>query len=134
MFTQDPSHSKSVPLISKEEGITEPTLYLWRKTALTQGRLLPNGDSTPEGWSSRDKFAAVVETAAMNEEQKAAYCRQRGLYPEQIASWRATCENANGWDEAQSKQLKESMKEAKKRSQELERKLHRKEKARGGYR
>jgi transposase-like protein len=124
-----PPHNKSVPEISKEEGIPEPTLYLWRKTARAQGRLLPNGATTPEGWTSADKFAAVVETTAMNEEEKATYCRQRGLYPEQIAAWRAACENANDWDEAQSKKLKESMKESKKRTQELERELHRKEKA-----
>ena len=124
-----PPHTKSVPEISKEEGIPEPTLYLWRRAARAQGRLLPHGDMTPAGWTSADKFAAVVETAAMNEAQKAAYCRQRGLFPEQIAVWRAACENANDWDEAQSKKLKETMKESKKRTQELERELHRKEKA-----
>lgn len=124
-----PPHNKSIPVISQEEGIPESTLYRWRTVARSRGRLLPNGDTTPNGWSSADKFAAVLETASMNEEQKASYCRQRGLYPEQIAAWRAACENANDWDEAQSKKLKESMKESKKRTQELERELHRKDRA-----
>jgi transposase-like protein len=124
-----PPNNKTIPEISLEEGIPEATLYLWRKAARAKGRLLPDGETTPSGWTSADKFAAVVETAAMNEEQKAAYCRQRGLYPEQIAMWRAACENANDWDEAQSRRQKESIRSAKKRTVELERELHRKEKA-----
>ncbi len=35
---------------------------------------MPNSDDTPEGWSSRDKFAAVMETAAMSEAEIAQYC------------------------------------------------------------
>ena len=32
------------------------------------------------GWTSAEKFAAVVETAALNAIELAAYIRQRGLY------------------------------------------------------
>jgi len=59
---------------------------------------MPDGDHTPEGWSSRDKFAAVLETAALSEAEVAEYCRKRGLYPEQIRAWRSACEQANDWD------------------------------------
>ena len=48
------------------------------------------------GWSSRDKFAAVLETAALNEADMAEYCRKRGLFPAQITAWRS-CEQANDW-------------------------------------
>jgi hypothetical protein len=57
-----------------------------------QGRLLPGGDSGAEGWGSADQFAAVLETAALNEAQLAEYCRKRGLYPEQVKGWRVACE------------------------------------------
>jgi len=30
---------------------------------------MPDADAGPEGWSSRDKFAAVLETAALNESE-----------------------------------------------------------------
>ena len=58
----------NVPLrrLSQDEGISEATLHSWRKEARDKGQLLPDADAGPEGWSSRDKFAAVVETAAMN--------------------------------------------------------------------
>ncbi|MEJ2396490.1 MAG: hypothetical protein P8Z77_17465 [Candidatus Thiodiazotropha sp.] len=63
-------------------------MYNWRNAARAEGRLIPDGDSTPAGWSARDKFAAVVDTAAMNEAELSAYCRQRGLNAEQIEQWR----------------------------------------------
>jgi len=124
-----PPHNKSVPEIAKEEGISEPTLYIWRKEARAKGRLLPDGEKTPEGWTSRDKFSAVVETAALNEADLAEYCRQRGLYPEQIRSWRRACEQANDWEEAHARETKEEVRELKRRQKELERENRRKEKA-----
>jgi hypothetical protein len=32
-------------------------------------------DADPEGWTTRDKFAAVIETAAMNEAELSEYCK-----------------------------------------------------------
>jgi transposase-like protein len=87
-----PPHNRSVVELAEEEGISAATLYLWRKQARAEGRLLPDGDSAPEGWSSADKFAAVLETAALNEAEFAEYCRKRGLYPEQVKRWRLACE------------------------------------------
>jgi len=71
-----------------------------------KGQLLPDADVGPRGWSSRDKFAAVLEsavleTAALNGADLAEYCRKRGLYPAQIAAWRSACEQANDWDRLQ---------------------------------
>ena len=90
---------------------------------------MPDADAGPEGWASRDKFAAVLETAALNEADLAAYCRQRGLYAEQIQTWRTACEQANDWERASTQRLGQATKEEKKRIQALERDLARKEKA-----
>ena len=90
---------------------------------------MPDGDTTPGGWNSADKFAVVLETAAMNEAQRSAYCRERGLYPEQVAQWRTACEQANDWDRAQTQQLKAHRRADEKRIAELERDLRKKEKA-----
>ncbi len=49
---------------------------------------MPDSDNTPEGWSSKDKFAAVMEAATMSQAEIAEYCRQRGLYPGQLTQWR----------------------------------------------
>lgn len=114
-----PPHNRSVPEIAKEEGISEATLYNWRNEARSKGRLLPDSDRTPEGWSSRDKFVAVLETASMNEEQLGQYRRQRGLYPEQTAAWRAACELANDWQETQSREDREQIRDLRRKQKEL---------------
>lgn len=59
-----PPSNKSIPEIAREEGISAATRYNWRKAARAEGRLMPDGDRTPSGWGSGDKFAAVLETAA----------------------------------------------------------------------
>ena len=96
-----PPHNKSIPELAKEEGICVGTLYHWRKAGRAKGLLMPDGDSTPQGCAAADKFAAVIETAAMNEAELSAYCRQKGFYPEQIKEWREACEQANDWDRNQ---------------------------------
>ncbi len=82
----------------------------------------PNQPGKP--WSSAEKFAVVLETAALNEAERAEYARRKGLYVEQIAVWTAACRDANGaWVERPENRAD------KKRIQDLERELHRKEKA-----
>jgi transposase-like protein len=124
-----PPNGGSVSELSKEEGISEATLYLWRKGARAQGRLMPDSDSTAKGWNSRDKFAAVLETASLNEEELARYCRKRGVYPEQLRAWRKACEQANDWDREHSERHKVQSKAERKRFKALERELERKNKA-----
>ena len=124
-----PPHNKTIKELAQEEGISEPTLYNWRKQARAEGRLMPDGDTTPAGWNAADKFAAVVETAAMNEADLSAYCRERGLYPDQLRQWREACEQANDWDRQHNQQLKEARRDDHKRLRALERELRQKEKA-----
>jgi len=62
-----PPNNLAIRQLSQDEGISEATLHKWRAEARSKGQLLPAADAGPEGWSSRDKFAAVLETAALNE-------------------------------------------------------------------
>ena len=124
-----PPHNRSISQLAKEEGISEPTLYNLRNEARRQGFLLPDGDSTPEGWTARDKFAAVLESASLNEEETAAYCRRKGIFPEHLEMWRKACEAANDWDKQAGIKLKSEQKSNRKRIRDLEKELQRKEKA-----
>ncbi len=47
--------------------------------------------SNSEQWSAEAKLAVVLETRPLNEAEKTEYCRQKGLYPEQIERWCAAC-------------------------------------------
>lgn len=124
-----PPNNESVSQISKEVGITEPTLYKWRKEARLAGNLTPGDGQVSENWSSENKFLIVMETYAMNQTELAEYCRKKGLYKEQIEAWRDSCLNANGHESGQTKQLNQELKEKKKRAKTLEKDLRKKEKA-----
>ena len=56
---------------------------------------MPGDGKNAEDWSSEDKFAVVLETAALNGTDLAQYCRRKGLFVEQIAAWRQVCKQAN---------------------------------------
>ena len=124
-----PPNNEPISKLSDETGITEATLYKWRKDARIAGNATPGDGQGSEQWSSEDKFLVVMETYTMNEAELAEYCRKKGLYKEQIDVWRDSCLNANGRESNQSKQLNQELKEEKKRAKTLEKDLRKKEKA-----
>ena len=120
-----PPGNMAIRQVSQEEGIAEATGHKWRSEARGKGQLLPDADAGPKGWSSRDAFAAVLETAALNEADLAEYCRKRGLFAGQIKAWRMACEPANDGDRASTARMSQATKDEKKRIKELERELAR---------
>lgn len=124
-----PPQNESVPNLSKETGITEVTLYKWRKEARAAGSATPGNGQTSDNWSSQDKFLVVMETFAMNEVEIADYCRKKGLYREQIEAWKEVCLQANGQAVDHAKQLNGQLKEEQQRAKALEKDLQKKEKA-----
>lgn len=124
-----PPLNEQVMKLAKETGISDVTLYTWRKKARTQGLAVPGNGKNPEQWSSEDKFRVVLETASMNEAELAEYCRSKGLYAEQIAAWRQACEGANAEESESKKYHAEQSRADKKTIKNLEKELRRKEKA-----
>lgn len=124
-----PPNSESISKVAREEGISEQTLRNWRDKARKEGRPAPGKDSTTEEWSTQDKFLVVVETAGFNESELAEYARQKGLYVEQIKSWRDACMNANGGVAKEAARLNRELKESEKERRKLEKEVQRKDKA-----
>lgn len=116
-----PPTNRSVSSLAEETGITAVTLYAWRKQARAAGVVMPGDGKKPDGWSSADKFRAVLESAGLNESELAQYCRRKGIYVEQLQEWRVTCERANATAQERSREEREQMKLARKRIKELER-------------
>ena len=57
-----PPHNLSPQVIAEQEGISLGTVYKWRKEARAEGRCLPDAlGKGADGWSSKDKFSAVIE-------------------------------------------------------------------------
>ena len=121
-----PPNSQSVAQISRDTGIAAPTLYAWRNQYRSQGYVVPAKPNNPEGWDWKAKAAAVLKTEAMNEAEKSEYCREHGIYPEQLEAWQDTFEIADSTSGPTSKADEQA---SKKRVKQLEKELRRKEKA-----
>ncbi len=116
--------------IQKETGVGINTLYRWRDEAMNKrGLSATTKYKNADKWSSQDKFTVVLETANLSEIEFSEYCREKGIYPEQVKEWRDACINANDFTkEANSKSSKE-LREERKKNERLEKELARKEKA-----
>lgn len=122
-------HPPTIVALSKQEGISEATLYNWRKQLRQEGRPVPEHDRTSENWSAQTKFAVVVETAAFTEIELAEYCRSKGLYPDQVKAWRnAAIESQDSSLQAGAAHQQQG-RDYRKQIKRLERDLARKEKA-----
>ena len=122
-------NNESITKISKEEGVSEQTLRNWRDKARRDGYAAPGTDANSDDWSTQDKFLIVVESAGMNETELAEYARKKGLYVEQIKSWKDACLNANGGVAKEAARLNRELKDSEKECKKLEKELQRKEKA-----
>ncbi len=124
-----PPHNRSVPDVAREEGMCEGTLYNWRNTARDEGAPVPGSGKKSDNWSAQAKFAVVVETASFSEAKLSEYCREKGLYPEQVKAWKSACIEGAASDVERRKHEQIEAKKDRKRIKSLERELRYKEKA-----
>jgi transposase-like protein len=124
-----PPQNKTVSILSKENGIAEQTLFKWKREAKAKGIVITDGEAQSEKWSTHDKFMIVVETASLNAAELSEYCRQKGLYVEQVESWRDACMQANGGVAEEASRLNKENKEKDKEIKKLQKELKRKDEA-----
>ena len=127
-----PPNRESVAAIARSTGITTQTLYNWRAQWQKEGDLVPATSKAPEQWSPGDKLAAVIQAAGLSGSDLGAFCRERGLYPRQLARWRQAAEDANSPTApsmADHKELQRRNQEQAREIRRLERELRKKEKA-----
>jgi len=122
-------NNKSVATVAIEEGVSEQTLYNWRKQAKEKGQPVPGKKTSSDQWSHETKFAIVVETAALSESELGEYCRSKGLFTEQVKQWKLQCLQGFQSNEQQAKELKQQTKEDKAEIKLLKKDLRFKEKA-----
>jgi transposase len=119
----------SIAKLSLDMEISESTLYNWRKQAMNKGQLVLGDGRNAELWSSANKLAVVLETAPLNEAELALYCRNKGLYAEQITTWRSAGVDANANIKEHEKAFDFETKKDKNQISSLEKELRKKEKA-----
>ena len=124
-----PPNAMSVAQVGRETGVSEQTLYNWRNRLRHEGKAVPADPSNPEHWSGENKLAVVIETAGLNEEELAEYCRRKGLYVEQIARWREAAIAGAQTLRPLSAEERRELQHERKKTRKLEKELKRKEKA-----
>ena len=127
-----PPNRQNVVDIAQELGIHSATLYKWRKAWRLQGEVVPASEKEAESWSAADKFTVVLETAGLNATELGGYCRERGLYPEQVDRWRKAAQDANAQPlltMADQKDLQKRHQEDQREIKRLQQELRRKDKA-----
>ncbi len=75
-----PPESASLEAVSAEFGVKTDTLERWRAEALA--------NAEERIWTGPARLEAVIHTAAMDEESRNAWCREKGLYPSELERWR----------------------------------------------
>lgn len=124
-----PPLNRSVVEVSQQEGIAVGTLYHWRDKARLKGNVVPGNKQTTDAWPAEARLATVIEVASLSATELNRYCREKGLYVEQVVAWRAACIAGQRSAHEQRGSEREEIRVGKKRIRELERELHHKEKA-----
>jgi transposase len=122
--------SATVPQLHEETGVNKNTLHTWRSKWKQEGLLAEQTVKGTQGksLSGQEKFRIVVETAQLNETELSVYCRERGVYPEQVKQWQQDC--MNGVDKPGKPQPPvQKVSELSKENRRLQAELKRKEKA-----
>lgn len=115
--------------LAKQENISQATLYNWRSKLRQQGHPVPKPSSHSRDWTGQTKFAIVVETASMNEAELAQYCREKGLYPEQVKAWIKNAISAQDAPQESQAEHQKSKQSYQKEIKHLKREIERKNKA-----
>ena len=90
----------SVSSIVKELNVTRSSVYRWIKTMELPVDAKAEDYSSSIGKVSNNNssvkaFNSVVVTAGMNELETSEYCHNNSIEPDELATWRNNCMNAN---------------------------------------
>jgi transposase-like protein len=76
-----PPESAEPEVVSRDVGVSVDTLERWRAVALTK-------PAAQRVWTAAARLEAVIATAALDEASRSAWCREHGVYAQQLQQWR----------------------------------------------
>jgi transposase-like protein len=116
-----PPESAPLEVVSREIGVGVNTLERWRADSLSR-------PARERAWSAAARLEAVITTAPMDEAARSAWCREQGVFPQQLQQWRQNATQALAAPE-EARASPQQTKQDQRRIKELERELRRKEQA-----
>ena len=90
-----PNSQKALSRFAKRQASLDQPCMLKCNNIDQKGSLVLANPSTSDQQDSKSKLAAIIQTALMNEVERAEYCRQHGLYPEQLNGWKTVIESTD---------------------------------------
>lgn len=116
-----PPESAAPEVVSREVGVSVDTLERWRAAALTK-------PAAQRVWTAAARLEAVIATAALDQASRSAWCREHGVYAQQLQQWRDNATQALAAPEEVRASPQQTLHD-RRRIKELERELRRKDRA-----
>jgi len=116
-----PPESGALEVVAREVGIGVWTLARWREEIQSKVALA-------RSWTADARLDAVITAAALDAVGKSAWCREHGVFPADLDTWRATATAALGACATTAAGTQGSPQD-RRRIKELERNLLRKDRA-----
>ena len=116
-----PPESAPVDVVAREVGIGSGTLLRWRDDVQSM-------PARGRAWTAASRLEALIVTAALDETNKSAWCREHGVYPAELAKWRTSATTALAEPE-EARASPQTTRQDRKRIKDLERELLRKDRA-----
>lgn len=120
-----PPENLSVADVARDMGISDQTIYNWKRRA-ENGTLVLNDSSSPLDIGQLERYNLLLEAKTIGEEEIGTWLREKGLHSEHLTLWeqeiKDTLSNKDNKIKLENQKLKKEKKE-------LEKELRRKEKA-----
>lgn len=122
------SSGQGQEVLAEECGIGRSTLQKWLRDYRNSGvQSLAKQERRPADWSVEERYAALLETEGLSEEEVGRWCRGHGLHTHQLKRWRQDAMVGTGGKRATAEQAEARRLREENRS--LKKELRRKDKA-----
>jgi transposase-like protein len=122
------SREMSQDAIAERYGVSRSSVQQWMRQARKRtGAKMTETERRPQDWTAEERFAALLETQGMSEEELGVWCRRHGLHAHQLAQWRRDAVAGSRGEAAAPEQAE--LRRLRQENAELKRDLARKDKA-----
>jgi transposase len=120
-----PPENRSIPDVAREMGISDQTIYNWKKQA-ENGTLFLEDESSPVDTGIIERYNLLIESKSYDEEKLGLWLREKGIHSEHLTVWEQEIKDTLDKND---NSLKKENQKLRKEKKELEKELRRKEKA-----
>jgi transposase-like protein len=112
--------------IAEEFGIAVTTVQNWlRQTRRSGVAEVVKGERRPEDWAAEERLSALIDSAALSDDELGAWCRGRGLHTHHLERWRRELVEGQG----RGKESQGVLRALREENRSLKKELRRKDKA-----